>query len=225
MVIQYLVCREQRHFSFCCEMMEPRQSALVVAAIDEACRQPHAIGVAAPEAAEDLEGLLVVKAMRQRQDQKLAFGKIQEVGELEVTLALFGILAALAAGKQLAQPAVSGTVARIDENIRRTVHKNDARTDQQLWLMRDFRVIELLVGAHHAGQRVVIGDADDGKPQFAGLMHIGARIRSAAQEREIRGDADLGIIGRFLEAGHTNSPCTNQLAGTGSPSPSTSSRP
>ncbi len=45
-----------------------------------------------------------------------------------------------------------------------------------------FGVIEFLVGAHHAGQRVVVGNADHGKTQIARLMHIGPRIRSAAQE-------------------------------------------
>ena len=71
-------------------------------------------------------------------------------------------------------------------------------------------LFELGVGAHHAGQRVVVGDADRGKPQFAGLMHILLRMRAAAQEREVGGDADLGIAD--VKAVHANSPCTNQLA-------------
>ena len=81
-----------------------------------------------------------------------------------MTLALLDppFVAALAAGEEPAQPAVSGAVARIDEDIRRAVDEDEPRTDQELWLVRDVGVIELLPGAHHAGQRVVIGDADDG---------------------------------------------------------------
>jgi hypothetical protein len=87
--------------------------------------------------------------------------------------------------------------------------------------MLDLRIVEFLEGPHHAGQRVVVSDADHGKTQFTRLTHIGPRIRAAAQEGEIRGDADLGISG----AGHANNPCTNQLAATGLPCLSTSSLP
>ena len=169
--------------------------------------------------------------MRQCQHQKLAFAEFKEVIEPQVTFALFDlfkIVPAFAAGEQLAQPTVSRAVARIDQDIRRAVDKDEARADQQLRLILNFRVFQLLVGPHHAGQRVVIGDADHGKPQLACLMHIDARIRAAAQEREIRGDADLGIAGRWLNADgtiHANNPCTNQLAGAGLPSSVTSSLP
>ena len=47
--------------------------------------------------------------MRQRQHQQLAFGKFQEIVELQMAFALgdpLGIVAALAAGEQLAQPAI-----------------------------------------------------------------------------------------------------------------------
>ena len=146
---------------------------------------------------QKLERLSRLEAMRQRQNQQLAFGKFQQVVEIEMTFALFGlvgIVAALAAGQQLAEPAVSGAVARIDQDIRRAVDEDEARTDQQVsaWCLT-LGVFQFLVGPHHAGQRVVIGDADGGKPQLAGLMHILLRMRAAAQEREIRGDSDLGI--------------------------------
>ena len=149
--------------------------------------------------------------MRQRQHQKLAFGKFQQVIEPQMAFALFDprdVVAALAAGQQLAQPAIGGAVARIDQDVGRAVDEDDARADQKFRLVRDLGIVEFLAGAHHAGQRVVVGDADGGNAELAGLMHIGARIRAAAQEREIGGDADLGIIGDG--AVHANSPCTNQ---------------
>src|SRR5437879_2976686 len=101
--------------------------------------------------------------MRQRQNQKLAFGKFQEIVEYEVALTLFDprdVISPLATGEELAQPAVGGAVARIDQNIRRAVDKDEARADQKFWLVRDLRIIEFLVSAHHAGQRIVIGDPD-----------------------------------------------------------------
>ncbi len=59
------------------------------------------------------------------------------------------------------------------------------RADQKLWLVRDLVVIEFLVGPHHAGQRVAVGDADGGNAEQARLLHIGARVRAAAQERKL----------------------------------------
>src|SRR5437588_2891691 len=132
------------------------------------------------------------------------------------------VVAALAAGEQLAEPAIGGAVARIDENIGRAVDEDEARADQELWFMLDLGIVELLVRAHHAGQRVVVGDADRGNAELACLMHISSRIGAAAQEREIGGNADLGIAGNVHGAIHANSPCTNHRTGAGLPS-STSS--
>ncbi len=46
MVVQHLVGGEHRHFSFCGEVMQPRQAAPVIAAIKQTCREPYAIGAA-----------------------------------------------------------------------------------------------------------------------------------------------------------------------------------
>ena len=140
--------------------------------------------------------------MRQRQHQKLAFGEFQQVIEPQMAFALFDprdVVAALAAGEQLAEPAIGGAVARIDQDVGRAVDEDDPRADQKLWLVRDLGIIEFLLGAHHAGQRVVVGNPDGGNAEFACLMHIGARIRAAAQEREIGGDADFGITGNVRQ--------------------------
>ena len=45
------------------------------------------------------------------------------------------VVAALAAGEQLAEPAVSGAVARIDQDVGRVIDEDDARADQKLWLV------------------------------------------------------------------------------------------
>src|SRR6202023_3082537 len=117
--------------------------------------------------------------------------------------------------------AINFPIARIYQNIRRSIHEDEARTDQKLWLVFDVGVFEVLVIPPHACQRIVVGDADDGKAQIASLMHVILRMRSAAQERKIRGDSDFGITMGV----HANNPCTNQLAGAGLPSSVTSSLP
>src|SRR5439155_27108322 len=117
--------------------------------------------------------------------------------------------------------AIGRAIAAIDQEVRRAVGENEARTDQEFWLVGYLGIVEFLVGPHHPGQRVLIGDADDGKTQFARLMHIGLRMRPAAQERKIRRDADFGVS----HIVHANSPCTNQLEGAASPSAVTSSLP
>ena len=61
--------------------MQPRQAAAVVAAIEQARRQPHAVGAAVLQLGENISALRRLEAMRQRQDQKLAFGEFKEIGE------------------------------------------------------------------------------------------------------------------------------------------------
>ncbi len=182
MVIQHLVGRQQRHAGMSRDAVKPRHTAAVVAPVQEARRKPDAIGPASPQPLQHRKRPGFRKAMRQRQDEKLPFGKFQEIIEIKMTLALGGVLAALAAGEQLAQPAVGRAVARIDQDVRRIVDKDQPRSDQQLRLIFDVGMLEFLVGPHQAGQRVVIGDADGGKTELAGLMHVILRMRSAAQE-------------------------------------------
>src|ERR1051325_2343518 len=122
--------------------MQPRQPALVVAAVKQACGEPHAIGLAVLQTRQNCLRLRGVETMRQRQYQKLALRKFKQIIEPQMAFALFDprdVVAALAAGEQLAEPAIGGAVARIDENIGRAVDENDARADQELWLVFDFR--------------------------------------------------------------------------------------
>src|SRR5215467_5168769 len=221
-VVQHVVGCKQRHVGRDSQAIQPRQTAPVVAAIEQACRQPHAFGVTLLQTVQNLPRGCLLEAMRQRQDQQLPLAKFQEVIELEMTLALFdlvGLVAAFAAREQLAEPAVSGAVAWIDQNVRRATSKDEPRAVEKFWLVLDVGVIEFAISPYDTGERVVIGDANGGKPEPARLMHIFLRMRAAAQEREIRSDANLGII----DISHANNPCTNQLAGTGLPSWSRSS--
>ncbi len=98
MVIQHLVGRQQRHAGGCGNALEPHKTALVVAAVQQAGCKPHTIRAAALQLIENLKRFLRLEAMRQRQNQKLPFGKFQEVIELQMTFALIGIIPSLAAG-------------------------------------------------------------------------------------------------------------------------------
>ncbi len=98
--------------------------------------------------------------------------------------------AALAARQQAAQPAIGGAVGREAEQARR-VRQIEAAAD-------DEAEVELLgggMGAHHAGERVAVGDGDGAVAELARAQHQLGRMRGAAQEGEIGGDLQLGIGG------------------------------
>ena len=61
------------------------------------------------------------------------------------------------------------------------------------------------------GAALTIRDPDHGNAQITGLMHIGARVGSPAQEREVRRNPDFGIGNFGIRDLHANSPCTNQF--------------
>jgi hypothetical protein len=215
MMIEHLIGREQRHLDGRCQARELRQPAPVIATIDQAGGEPDTIGAARLQARQHVPDLRLIDAMRRHQHQELAFGEIQEIREGQLAGALLdpvAVVAALAAGEQLTQPAVGGAVMRIDQNIGGAAGEDDARAVQQPRLIRQVLVVELGIGAHDAGQRVVIGDADRLQPIKRGLVHIVLRMRAAAQEGEIGGDADLDIIDA-----HANSPCMYQAGCTGLP--------
>ena len=160
-----------------------------------------------------------LKAVRRQHHQKLVVGKIQKVRQPEMAFALLdsflgrghvGVAhAALATRQELAKTSVSRAIARIGQNVRRAVLEDESRADHKPGFMRQIPVVQFLVGAHHAGQRVAIGDSDHRQAQRAGLMHIFLRMRAAAQEREVGRDADFRK-GRLVPGGaHANSPCRN----------------
>ena len=51
------------------------------------------------------------------------------------------------------------------------------------------------MGAHHAGQRVGVGDGDRLVTKRLGRRHQLFGMGAAAQEGEIRGDVELGVAG------------------------------
>src|SRR5262249_62051524 len=80
-----------------------------------------------------------------------------------------------------------------------TVARLQPAADQEfylsLWRGRDFLVIllDLRIGAHHARERVAVGDADGAVAEVDRLQHQLARMRAAAQEAVVGRDLPLGI--------------------------------
>ncbi len=123
-------------------------------------------------------------------DEKQAFLPFFQVASVKRAFALDGAM--LSGGEQAAEIAIGGTVHRIGEDIGCAVGKNKARADQQFRFFA-FQAFDGIIGAHHAGQRVAVGDADGGKPELRGTLHQLLRVGGAAQEGEVGGDGDLGI--------------------------------
>ena len=115
---------------------------------------------------------------------------------LDPQMALSLRRAQIARREDAAEAAVSGTVPRIGEHIRRSVVESEARAgndphalDRRPVLAReDMR-------AHDAGERVAVGDPDPGKPQFGRPRDHLLRMRGPAQEGEVRHRRKLGEAG------------------------------
>ena len=90
MVVKYLIGRQQRHAGGGSNTLQFRQTPCVVAAIQQACREPYAFcsGTASLQPVEHFQYRCRFEAMRQRQDEQLPFCKIQQIIEGEMTLAL-----------------------------------------------------------------------------------------------------------------------------------------
>ena len=76
---------------------------------------------------------------------------------------------------------------------------DQARADDEL----DVDLLRRHMGAHDAGERVAVGDADGREAEGSRLLHDLRGVRGAAQEREVRRGDELG------ETAHGKTPCTN----------------
>jgi len=87
MMVEHVVGRKQWHTGGIGHAMKPRQPAPVVAAIQQACGEPHAIGRARTQSIQHVKGFSFLKTMRQGECEELSFSKFQKIVELQVTLA------------------------------------------------------------------------------------------------------------------------------------------
>jgi len=110
-----------------------------------------------------------------------------EIVAIEQTLALVG--AALAQREEPGKPSPGGAILRIGEDVGRAVGKHEPGAGSKF----QARFLGLLMGAHHAGDRIAIGDTKARKAELLGALHQLFAMGSAAQEREVGGDGQFGI--------------------------------
>ncbi len=162
-------------------------------------------------------------------DQQQFLPVLQQILEPQHAIAL--VRAQIALRQQAAQPPPAITRLGIGDDVGRAVGEDQAGAGHKFEVLRQIhpdhvaaalaRILERLPHAHHARDRVAIGDAEAG---MAELDRAGEQIGAVArpvQEGEIARRRQLDISeGLFVDA-HTNSPWIYQPA---SPSPR-SSRP
>ena len=125
-----------------------------------------------------------------------------DVDEMERAFPFLG--AALTKREQPAEPAVSGAVRWVGEQARRIVKIESAAHDE-------FDAAHFACGkvrAHHAGERVAVGDGDGRESERLCRRHQLLGVRAAAQKGEIGGDVELGVARG--EGHHPNTPCRYQ---------------
>ena len=123
-----------------------------------------------------------------QRDEDQALGKGGNVIEIKRALTFLG--AALAERQQPAKPAVSGAIARINQQARR-VQQIEPGADDEF----DADFLGGQMAAHDAGERVAVGDGDGVELKRLGRRHQFLGMGAAAQEGEIGGDVELGVAG------------------------------
>ena len=103
-----------------------------------------------------------------------------------MTFAFLGLEVALR--QKLAEPSIRLAIGRIGQHLE-TVDGDEPRADEQLY----GSVFGFVIGAHHAGKAVAVGDADGGEFQLIGARDHLARMRGAAQKGKVGGDGEFGI--------------------------------
>ena len=125
-----------------------------------------------------------------------------DVIEIKRALPLLG--AALAERQQPAEPAISGAIARKDQQARRIL-QIEPRADDEF----DADLLGGEMTAHDTGKRVDVGDGDGVETKSLGRRHQLLGMGAAAQEGEIGGDFELGVAGHGQRR-HPKTPCRYQ---------------
>ena len=103
---------------------------------------------------------------------------------------------------QRAQLAVALVVAG-QQHQARTIGQPEQAAGQQLdVLARLGATLGLLVGAHDAGQRALVGEGDGPVAEAGGARHQFLRMRGPAQEGEVAGAGQLGVVDVAHGSGH-----------------------
>ena len=127
------------------------------------------------------------RAQRRGQQREAAAQTVREVRAGDAVLPLPG--PAPGAGDQRRQPPVAVTVAGQQHQPLAVVQRQLAAHDEvQPALLRR------LVGAHHAGQRALVGDRQRAVAEAARRQHQLLRVRGAGEEAEVAEAVQLGVV-------------------------------
>jgi len=130
-------------------------------------------------------------------DEDLSVAELQNIPEIKMA---FGFQAAqIAGGEQFAQPAIGGALGGKAGDF-------DAALEDKPRAHNEADIIRLghLMRAHHAGQRIAVGERDRSKTLRLRGCYEFLGMRCAAQE------AEVARRHKFCVAAHGNSPCKNQ---------------
>jgi hypothetical protein len=131
---------------------------------------------------------MTVEKQRQRRqrDKNLAFAGTQNLLEGQMAFAFVGL--EIGFGQESAKPSVGLPIGRVGQHLE-TVDGDQPRADEKFYVS----VLGFVIGAHHAGKAVAVGDADGGEAERIGRRHHLSGMRGAAQEGKVGGDGELGI--------------------------------
>ena len=138
---------------------------------------------------------LLAPRLRRQRDQHLSLGMGKHVLPMQHASALGR--APLAEGEQPAEAAVGSAVAGIAEE-RGAVGEVEPRPCQQPYA----GPLRRHMGAHRAGERVAVGDADGREAEPGGLLHQLFCMGGAAQEAEIADCLQFRVGNRGRGAAH-----------------------
>ena len=107
--------------------------------------------------------------------------QIQQIRQAEHAIAFFG--AAFAEREQARQPAPGGAVARIGENVRRAVGKDEPRADRDFSLQSGFSLLRATCTRTTPATLIAVGNAEAGEPKGFGGLDQFFRMRTRRAER------------------------------------------
>src|SRR5579885_1962645 len=115
---------------------------------------------------------------RRHGDEDLAFARGKNRLKGQMAFALFCL--SIAVGEQPAETPIGLAVCRISQGLE-PVDSDEAGADEELY----FSVLGFVIGAHHPGEGIAVGDADGGQAKGIGGSHHLVWMRGAAQKRKI----------------------------------------
>ena len=185
-----------------------RGEALAHAAVvDHARGEPDVVAGVCDEAVDSifrwrLASLLIRTFLHH--DERKPIAPLQKIVEIKRAHAL--LRAQIALREQAAQAPPGGAVARIGEDVGRSVAEHEARAGDDAKALRGGLVLAREdMGAHDARDGIAVGDPHARKAQRHRLRDDLLGVRGAAQEREIRRRRKLCVT-----HAHAKRPCMNQ---------------